>query len=61
MKTALRLLLVAVLGWMGYERYQAHAYHRQVLAHEAAAPEPASPEAVATASGFRCDGRIYCS
>ena len=57
-----RLVIVAILvllGWQGYQYYQART------AEAAALPESSIGRVVGTpgaaASQYKCDGRIYCS
>ena len=63
MQRLIVLVLLAALGWYGYNKYQ-----HQRVAQRAIDPSP-SPAAAAlspptpttTETGFKCDGRTYCS
>ena len=67
MKKLLIVLLVAVLAWQGYARYQArHAVSEAVEllstvdVPDVPAARPTLPRSEPAASRFSCDGRTYC-
>ena len=61
MKRFVFLVILALLAWQGYTRYQSQ---RPVqLAEDSAAEDndPPSRQATIDESQFKCDGRVYCS
>lgn len=66
MQRVIVLLIIAVLGWYGYTKYQRRV-HLQSVAETEVRPPPdsraASPpkDEGPSISAFRCDGRTYCS
>ena len=65
MQRIIVLLIVAALGWYGYGKYQNALKHQRFI--EAEDQSPRSPPATSqkpahlSGSGFKCDGRTYCS
>jgi len=65
MQRLILLLIVAILGWYGYGKYQSHvlgarAGQSQPRVNESAA-DPGVRTEIPPATAFRCDGRVYCS
>jgi hypothetical protein len=73
MQRIIVLLIVAVLGWYGYTKYQGRVKAQRVLETEVQSSEPRSAPAsvpapvpalkseTSTVLAFKCDGRTYCS
>jgi predicted negative regulator of RcsB-dependent stress response len=69
MKRLILLVILGLVGWQGYDRYQHNRAVRAAnIAAEADAPLPsvlASPQAgtvgATTGGSFKCDGRTHCS
>ena len=65
MQRIIVLLIIAALGWYGYGKFQDSLKHQRFI--EAEDQSPKSPPATSqkpenpSGSGFRCDGRTYCS
>jgi len=58
MKNIVLLALLIYAGWYGYDQYLRRARAPVEVPVEAATPVVPSS---APSSGFKCDGRIYCS
>jgi predicted negative regulator of RcsB-dependent stress response len=65
MKRLILIVLLAVIGWQGYNRYQARqlalANAQEDTAANDSAAAPRSPVDAAPSTSFKCDGRTYCS
>jgi hypothetical protein len=65
MQRIIVLLIIAALGWYGYGKYQDGLKHQRFI--EAEDQSSKSPPATSqkpensSGSGFKCDGRTYCS
>jgi hypothetical protein len=67
MKRLFVIVLLCLVGWQGYVRYQAKQLSETQLPAAAVDPQPTSlssafpPSPAATASPWKCDGRTHCS
>jgi len=69
MQRLLILVILGLLGWYGYRQYQAHAHvlsrpveaTPQTAQPGLATPSAAQPAALPPASQYKCDGRVHCS
>ena len=67
MKKIIFLLIVSILAWKGYARYQSHSVapgseQQETLVVTEATPERKSEIALTPpAASYKCDGRIHCS
>jgi len=60
MRQVILLLLLAVVGWFGYAKYQARLQPVRAAELESEPREEARRDATSL-PGFKCDGRVYCS
>ncbi|MGE5471105.1 MAG: excalibur calcium-binding domain-containing protein [Bacteroidota bacterium] len=64
MKHVVFLLILAVLAWQGYGKYQQATARTQAVQSPIAdlpSERPQSRPERPASPGYRCDGRIYCS
>ena len=65
MKKIIILLIVGVLAWKGYAKYQSHivasaSEQQEALVISESTPER-KPEISLTTASYKCDGRVHCS
>lgn len=63
MNKIITMLIALVLGWYGYQKYQAYQQQIPFEAYQTpteyvASPEPDEP---VSSNQFKCDGRTHCS
>ena len=67
MKKIIILLIVGVLAWKGYARYQSHSVASASEQEDALVVSEVTPERkpeialTPTTASYKCDGRVHCS
>jgi hypothetical protein len=59
MRQLIVIVILAIIGWQGYAKYQSSRVAARTS--PSVAESAASSGSGVASSGFRCDGRVYCS